>query len=128
MPVKTADASTGADGFIFPSDLEGTRFRLVEDALYDAAEVREQLYDGEAIEDDHEAEEAGQVPAYGRWYPVHAIGYDEEQWLAAPGELIDELKTWDDPADASYRVGRCRKSGSGESDPYEVNVAPDPGA
>lgn len=126
MPVKTADASTGADGFIFPDDLEGTRFHLVEDALYDASEVRESLYDNRAIEADEEAHEQGQVPAFGRWYPVDVPGHEDDQWMIAPGELVDELKTWDDPAGARLKVTRCRKSGSRESDPYEVNVAPAP--
>lgn len=127
MPVKTADASTGADGFIFPDDLEGTRFQLDEDALYEAYEVRESMYDN-PIEDDHEADEQGQTPAYGRWYPVDVPGYEDLQWMIAPGELIDELKTWDDPAGGRLKVTRCRKSGPDPSDPYEVNVAPAPEA
>lgn len=126
MPTEIENTPTGAEGFIFPDELQGVSFLLVEDAVYTAYEVREELHDGSAIDEDHEAAAEGQTPAYGRWLRADVTGRDDEQWIAAPGELIEELQTWDDPTGGRLMVSRCEKSGPAESDPYEVNVTPNP--
>lgn len=124
MPTDIADATTGATEYVFPGDLEGLRFDLLDRGVYSAFEVRQEQYD-EPIQDDVDAHDEGQTPAFGRWLRVDVVGNDDARWMIAPGELIDELKTWDDPTEGRLRVTRCRKSGPDESDPYEVNVAPD---
>lgn len=127
MPTKLEDTSTGADGFVFPDSLENVKFEMTENAVFSAYEVRVQEHsEEEAVEDDYEAQKEGQTPAYGRWIPAHVDGRDGEQWVAAPGEFIEELQTYDDPVENRMRVSRCRKSGPDESDPYEVNITPDP--
>lgn len=125
MPTSIDDTATGAEGFLFPDDLEGQAFTVLEDAVYTAFEVRESEYE-EPIEEDYEAANEGQVPAFGRWLIVDVPGLDDPQWMIAPGELIEELQTYDDPTGARLRVASLRKSGPDESDPYEVNVAPAP--
>jgi hypothetical protein len=110
MPTNLSDADTGGETLLFADQLVDTEFRLVETAVYDAEEVRDE------IDQD--------IPKFGRWLPASIEGQDERAWLVGLGELIEELQRFEDPTAGSYEVTRCEKSGSGEQDPYEVNVEP----
>jgi hypothetical protein len=110
MPTKLSDADTGGETLLFADQLEDHDFRLDELAVYDAEEVREEL--------DQD------IPKFGRWLPARIESQDERAWLVGLGELIEELQRFEDPTAGVYTVSRCEKSGSGEQDPYEVNVEP----
>lgn len=103
------DANTGNDTLLFADDLPGTAFRLREASVYDAEEVRDEL--------------GGDVPRFGRWLPV-VTDAEDAAWMVGLGELIEELQAVEDATAGTYRVTRCEQSGSGEQDPYEVNVEP----
>lgn len=109
MPTDLMDASTGGAQLIFADDAVGCRFRIRERKLYDADEVREEL--------DHDDDGP---PQYGRWIPVEI--QDEDSWMVAPGELIEELQEIQPEAGELIEVTRIEKSGSGETDPFEVNL------
>lgn len=109
MPTDIDDASTGGASLIFAGDAAGCRFWLREASLYDAAEVREELgQDGEG------------PPEYGRWLPVEIE--EEDCWLVAPGEMVEELQRLEAQAGELFEVTRIEKSGNGETDPFEVNL------
>jgi dTDP-4-dehydrorhamnose 3,5-epimerase-like enzyme len=100
-------ASTGGLSLLFSDELEGTEFRLRSLSLYSADDVKERL------ETDS--------PEYGRWLKVETEA-DGEGFASAPGELIEELQRLEADDGEVFRVTRCQKSGSSESDPYEVNA------
>jgi hypothetical protein len=113
MPVDLNDAETGGIDLFFADDLSGETFMLRDAAVYDADEVRDEI--------------GGDVPKFGRWMPVHMATSDGQTegsgWVVAVGELIEELQTVRaDPVEVPFTVTRCEKSGSGQTDPYEVNV------
>lgn len=109
MPTDLQEASTGGASLVFADDAAGCRFRLREASLYEPEEVQEELgHDGDG------------PPEYGRWLPVEIE--DEEAWMVAPGELIEELQRLEAGAGEIFEVARIEKSGSGETDPFEVNL------
>jgi len=108
MPEDLKTASTGSNDLYFADDLEGTEFRLRGAAVWSAEEVREA--------------EGGTVPEFGRWLPATVDGRDV--WLVAVGELIQELQRFDNPESTVFDITRCQKSGTAQTDPYEVNVEP----
>lgn len=95
---------------MFTEDLSGTVFIVAELAVYEAEEVREEL----GQDDDG-------TPAFGRWIPAEIDG--DIHWLAAPGELIEELQRIDPEVGDVIEVTRCVKSGDRQTDPYEVNLS-----
>lgn len=110
MPTDLDEATTGGASLIFPDDAEGVRFRLNEAAVYDADEVRDELGAG----DDG-------TPAFGRWLSVEIE--DEDCWLNAPGEVIEELQRIEAEPGEVLEVSRLEKSGNGETDPFEANIS-----
>lgn len=109
MPTDLSDASTGGASLVFAGDASGARFRLREAVLYDAEEVRDEL----GHDDDD-------PPQYGRWLPVEIE--EEDAWMVAPGELIEELQRLEAEPGEVLEITRIEKSGSAETDPFEVNV------
>lgn len=120
MPTDLDDVSTGGPGLVFAGEAQGVRFRLAERGVYDAAEVRVEIHGDDAIEDDEEAAQAGQPPAWGRW--LRAEADQDDIWMLAPGELIDELQRLDPEAGELFEVTRIEKTGPQEADPFEVNL------
>lgn len=106
MPEDLETASTGSNDLYFADDLSGIEFQLRENAVYDAEEVRDEL--------------GTDYPDFGRWLP--ATVRETDCWLVAVGELIEELQKFDDATGTVYDVTRCEKSGSEQTDPYEVNI------
>jgi len=106
MPVDLEDAETGGIDLLFGDDLEGTKFQLREASVYEAEEVRDDV--------------GGDVPKFGRWVPVSRDS--GEGWAVALGELLEELQRYEAPEGDTYEVTRCEKSGSEQTDPYEVNL------
>lgn len=104
------DADTGGPSLVFAGDASGVRFRLREESLYSAEEVAEEL--------GNDPEEG--PPQFGRWLPIEAES--EDAWMVAPGELIEELQRLEAEAGEVFEVTRCQKSGSRETDPFEVNL------
>jgi hypothetical protein len=104
MPTNLEDASTGSDDLYFADDLSGIEFKLREAAVYDADEVSDD----------------GEVPEFGRWLP--ATVDDRDCWLVAVGELVSELQRYEDTVGVTFAITRCEKSGTRQTDPYEVNV------
>jgi hypothetical protein len=94
--------------------LEGETFCLRESAVYEAAEVRE--------------ETDTDTPEFGDWVPVtpvHKNGDDRghDGWAVAVGELIECLQQSDaDLTTVPFTITRCQKSGSAQTDPYEVSM------
>lgn len=109
MPVDLSDAETGGVNLLFADDLEGTEFELREEAVYSAEEVRE--------------ETESDVPKFGKWLPVETE-QDGDSWAVAVGELVEELQRVGNPMAVTFEVTRCEKSGSEQTDPYEVNLEP----
>jgi hypothetical protein len=106
MPTDLSDAETGGIDLLFADDLSGTVFELRESAVYEAEEVREDV--------------DGDIPKFGRWLPVETE--DGDGWAVALGELVEELQRVENPLDVTFEVTRCEKSGTADTDPYEVNV------
>lgn len=106
MPTDLSEAQTGGIDLLFADDLEGTVFQLRENAVYKAEEVRNDV--------------DGDVPKFGRWLPVETD--DGDGWAVAVGELVEELQQYENPASLWLEVTRCEKSGTDDTDPYEVNV------
>lgn len=109
MPTELSEAKTGSSSLVFAADAQGIVFRLTEAAVYGAEEVREEIGQG----DDG-------TPEYGRW--LRAEIEEEEAWINAPGEVIQELQRLDAEAGEIFTVTRCQKAGNGETDPWEVNM------
>lgn len=106
MPTDLSEAQTGGVDLLFADDLQGTEFELREEAVYTAEEVREE------IDND--------IPEFGKWMPVSTA--DGDGWAVALGEFVEELQTYENPMGVTYKVTRCEKSGSRQTDPYEVNL------
>ena len=47
---------------------------------------------------------------------------DGDAWGVALGEFVEELQSYENPMGLTYEVTRCEKSGSRQTDPYEVNL------
>jgi len=107
MPVDLQDAETGGVDLIFADDLEGTVFELRESAVYEAEEVRE--------------EQGGDIPKFGSWLPV-STDESDEAYAVAVSEIVQELQRFENAMALSFRVTRCEKSGTNDTDKYEVNV------
>jgi len=101
------EASTKSVQLRFAKELNGTIFRLEALALYSAEEVQEEL--------------ETEIPEFGRWLKAND---GEECFVAAPGELIQELQRIEVDVGDTVKVTRCEKSGRSDTDPYEVNVEP----
>jgi len=106
MPTDLSEAQTGGIDLLFADDLSGTEFELREASVYDAEEVREEV--------------SGDIPKFGKWMPVTTT--DGDGWIVALGELVEELQTYENPLTVTFEVTRCEKSGSEQTDPYEVNL------
>lgn len=106
MPVDLEDHDTGGIELLFADDLEGTTLKLREASVYEAEEVRSEV--------------GGDIPKFGNWLPVETD--DGDAWAVALGEFVDELKTYENPMALTFTVTRCEKSGTDQTDPYEVNV------
>lgn len=110
MPQDLHEASTGGPSLVFAGDATGVRFRLREVSLYEAAEVADEI--------GNDPDEG--PPSFGRWLPVEVE--DDDAWMVAPGEMVEELQRQEAEAGEKYEVTRCQKAGSQETDPYEVNL------
>jgi hypothetical protein len=112
MPTDLSDAETGGIDLYFADDLEGMSFYLRDPSIYDAEEVRDEI--------------DSDIPKFGRWIPVHTCDGNGKTtgtgWIVAVGELIEELQRYDDPVEDPVSVTRCEKSGTEQTDPYEVNT------
>lgn len=111
MPRSFDEVSTGDVELVFPDDAAGKTYRLEEQAVYEAGEVRD-----EAGTDD--------VPKYGDWLRVEVGG--REAWLNAPSALLSEVASRDGSNVSSgeqFTVDRLTKTGHGESDPYRAEIS-----
>lgn len=106
MPVDLSEAQTGGVDLLFADDLSSTEFELREASVYEAEEVREEV--------------DGDIPKFGKWMPV--VTTDGDGWIVALGELVEELQTYENPMGVTFNITRCEKSGTKQTDPYEVNV------
>lgn len=106
MPVDLSEAQTGGVDLLFADDLSGTEFELREASVYQAEEVREEV--------------DGDIPKFGKWMPV--VTNDGDGWIVALGELVEELQTYENPMGVTFNVTRCEKSGTKQTDAYEVNL------
>lgn len=107
MPTDLADHETGGIEVLFADDLPGTTFSLRESAVYEADEVRD--------------ETGTEIPKFGTWMPV-SLDDGTDGWMVALGELVEELQRLENASAVECTVTRCEKSGSKQTDPYEVNV------
>lgn len=109
MPTDLAEAaSSGATELIFPDDATRYEYRLREGQVYDAEEVRGEIGNSD-------------VPQWGNWLPVEIE--DGEAWLNAPSQLITELVEIGIEPGHRWTVDRLEKTGSRQSDPYEVELS-----
>jgi len=106
MPTDLKDAQTGGIDLLFADDLQGTEFQLREEAVSTAEEVRDEI--------------GNDIPEFGKWMPVSTE--DGDAWAVALGEFVEELQSYENPMGLTYEVTRCEKSGSRQTDPYEVNL------
>lgn len=108
MPEELHEARVGAEGLVFPGEVGKQTFELTDSGLYDAEEVQE------ALEQEY--------PEFGRWLQVQVPQEDGDVFMAAPGELVQELQELEAEPGETFRCTRCEKAGPRDSDPYEVNV------
>lgn len=106
MPTDLSEAQTGGVNLLFADDLQSTVFQLREAVVYEAEEVREE------VDTD--------IPKFGKWMPVETD--DGDGFIVALGELVEELQQYENPVGLTFEVTRCEKSGSKQTDPYEVNL------
>jgi len=106
MPTDLSEAQTGGVDLLFADDLSSTEFQLREAVVYTAEEVREEM--------------DTDIPKFGDWMPVETV--DGEAFIVALGELVEELQQYENPSALEFEVTRCEKSGTEQTDPYEVNV------
>lgn len=101
------DHAPGGD-LVFAGDLDGVQFRLLDLQMYN-----------------NDDEEKPDVPAndtvHGNWLKVETEQH-EECFISAPGELIEGLQDYYAEQGDLFEVTRCAKSGSAQTDPYEVNL------
>jgi len=112
MPTDLSEHETGGIDVLFADDLPATTFRLRESAVYEADEVRQ--------------ETGTDIPKFGNWMPVR-LDDGTEGWMVALGELVEELQRLENPQAVTCTITRCEKSGTQQTDPYEVNVEIDAG-
>jgi len=105
MPQDLDDTVTGSTELVFPDDATGT-FRLGEPMVYDAEEVQSEL--------------GTDIPQFGKWLPVEMDG--DEAWLSAPSQLREILVEESIQNGERFRIEKMRKRGTGQSDPYVVEV------
>lgn len=111
MPQDFSEVSTGDVELVFPDDATGNTYRLREQAVFEASEVRDEA-------------ETGDVPKYGDWLPVQLEG--REAWLNAPSALLSEVADRDGAnvsAGERFTVDRLAKTGHKQSDPYEAEIS-----
>ena len=115
MPENLADVETGSIEIVFADDLQNQEFSLREAAVYSADEVRE-------IEET-------EIPKYGRWLPV-TVGDEQEAWLVGISALLAKVQEYENPVAPTFRVTSIEKTGTQDSDPYQVELeqvsGPDP--
>lgn len=102
------DHSPGGE-LVFGGDLEGTAFRLLDLTLH-------------SNDDDEKPSVDANESVHGNWLKCQTEQH-EEVFIYAPGELIEELQTYGAEEGDLFEVTRCVKSGPGQTDPYEVNLA-----
>lgn len=107
MPTDLSEASTGSGELVFPDDAPGKQYRLREQAVYDAEEVRDEIGNRD-------------VPRYGRWLPVE--NGDGPGWLSAPSALIEELQRDGFENGSVFEIVTMEQTGPDPSDPYRVEV------
>lgn len=100
------DHSPGGD-LLFAGDLEGEVFRLLSVELFN--------------NDDDDKKDVPEGDVHGNWLLVGTDQYDEV-YMSAPGELIEELQRLEAEEGDLFEVTRCEKSGTAQTDPYEVNL------
>ena len=100
------DAASGASSLVFPDYSVGD-YELVENIVYDAEEVRDDL--------------DSEVPQYGDWVPVRN-SYGDEMYLVAPSALLTELSKSGLDVGETFSITAMDKTGQDESDPYRVQV------
>lgn len=94
---------------VFTDGLEGTVFSIPRTpAIYTAEEVRE------ATDND--------VPEFGDWLKVRLPQLDEDGWLVAVSELEQWVAKTENVTAGTYEVTKCEKTGTAQTDPYEVQV------
>lgn len=91
----------------FAGEAAGEQFRLQSLKLYNN-------------DDDDKPDVPANESVHGNWIEVETERGDE--FLAAPGELIEELQRLDAKVGDLFEVARCEKSGPKQTDPYEVNL------
>jgi len=101
------EAETGGAALVFSDEATGVRFQIRSTELHSADEVQD------AIEQDG-------TPEFGRWLPIEVDA--DDGWLLIPGEMLEELQRHEAAPGETFEVTRCEKSGSGETDPWEVNL------
>ena len=99
------DHTPGGD-LIFPEDLSGTEFRLLDLELYS--------------NDDDAKKNVPEGDVHGNW--LHVRTPRGEFYMSAPGELIEELQRHAAEPGDHFEVTRAVKSGPKQTDPYEINV------
>lgn len=109
MPEKLSESVTGGAELIFPDDASSQEYRLREEAVYDAEEVRDDLGNGT------------EVPRYGSWIPVETE-QDSQAWLNAPSQLRNELVAAELESGDLFRIETLRKDGNHQSDPYLAEI------
>lgn len=114
MPTDIDEASTGHPDLLFPDELQGCRFTLLDTGLYDAEEVQSQLDSNGDVD----------TPQFGRWLHAEVDGFDGPMWVSCPGELLEELQRAETKVGQTWKVTRCKKSGTADTAPYEVNAVP----
>lgn len=102
------DHSPGGE-LVFGGELQGTEFRLLDLKLY-------------SNDNDDKPDVPANDSVHGNWLKARTEKHDEV-FIYAPGELIEELQQYGAEEGDAYEVTRCKKSGPGQTDPYEVNVA-----
>jgi hypothetical protein len=109
MP-READPNAGQSvDLVFTDDLEGTVFEVRRDPpIYTAEEVREKT--------------GNDVPEFGDWVAVYLPGPDAEGWMVAVSELEQWVARTENVTARTYEVTKCQKTGSSQTDPYEVQV------
>lgn len=109
MP-READPNAGqTTELVFTDQLEGTVFEVRRTpSIYEAEEVRE--------------ETGNDTPEFGVWVPVYLPGPDEDGWMVAVSELEQWVAKTENVTAGVYEVTKCQKTGSAQTDPYEVQV------
>lgn len=110
MPRKPNPNAGQSTELVFPDSLEGLEFQVREALLYSAEEVRE--------------ETGSDVPEFGDWIPVRTKvnGTMQDGWMVGLSELDQWLANTENPESGIWVISRAEKSGTSQTDPYEINV------